>query len=191
MHAMCLIFCLLRIWSLPMAPSIHHLNYLWGVSPWSVTSDLLDAPALLRSGQSQWMANLRIIVKGLRDELGEHTLDFPPLRKVFSFMSPLQGRLSSLGMSFVMKPLHPHVAETWRPFHDALALRPTASFIPVSYTVLEHTGDLLSQFEEGNAYSDGSLENLKCRIVVRGDLQETAMEDSWSPTVPFGPLKCF
>ncbi len=40
-------------------------------------------------------------------------------------------------------------------------------------------------------YSDGSLENLKCRIVVRGDLQETAMEDSWSPTVPFGPLKYF
>jgi hypothetical protein len=30
-------------------------------------------------------------------------------------------------------------------------LRPTASFIPDSFTVLEHTGDLLSQFEEGNA----------------------------------------
>ncbi len=43
------------------------------------------------------------------------------------------------------------VAETWRPFHDALTLRPTASFIPDSYTVLEHTGDLLFQFEEGNA----------------------------------------
>ncbi len=43
------------------------------------------------------------------------------------------------------------VAETWRPFHDALALRPTASFIPDSCTVLEHTGDLLSQFEEGKA----------------------------------------
>ncbi len=43
------------------------------------------------------------------------------------------------------------MAETWRPFHDALALRPTASFIPDSYTVMEHTGDLLSQFEERNA----------------------------------------
>ncbi len=42
------------------------------------------------------------------------------------------------------------VAETWRPFHDALALRPPASFIHDSYTVLEHTGDLLSQFKEGN-----------------------------------------
>ncbi len=41
------------------------------------------------------------------------------------------------------------MAETWKPFHDALALRPTASFIPDPYTVLEHTGDLLSQFEEG------------------------------------------
>ncbi len=38
------------------------------------------------------------------------------------------------------------VTETWRPFHDALALMPTASFITDSYTVLEHTGDLLSQF---------------------------------------------
>jgi hypothetical protein len=42
------------------------------------------------------------------------------------------------------------MAETWRPFHDALALRPTASFIPDSSTVMEHTGKLLSQFEEGN-----------------------------------------
>jgi hypothetical protein len=38
--------------------------------------------------------------------------------------------------------------------------------------------------------SDGSLDKLKCRIriVVRGDLQDTAMEDSWSPTAPFRPL---
>ena len=48
------------------------------------------------------------------------------------------------------------MAETWRPFHDALALRPTVSFIPDSYTVLEHTGDLLSQFEEGNAIANNN-----------------------------------
>jgi hypothetical protein len=46
------------------------------------------------------------------------------------------------------------VAETWRPLHVALALRPNASFIPDPYTVLEHTGDLLSQFEEGNTAAD-------------------------------------
>ena len=39
--------------------------------------------------------------------------------------------------------------------------------------------------------SDGSLDKLKCRIVVRGDLQDTAMEDSWSPTAPFRSLKMF
>ncbi len=61
-------------------------------------------------------------------------------------MSHLPGRLSFLVISFVIT-----VAAAWRPFHDALALRPTASFIPDSYTVLEHTGDLLSQFEEGRA----------------------------------------
>jgi hypothetical protein len=43
------------------------------------------------------------------------------------------------------------VAETWRVFHDAVPLRPTSSFIPDSYTVLERTVDLLFQFEEGNA----------------------------------------
>jgi hypothetical protein len=48
------------------------------------------------------------------------------------------------------------VAENWRPFHDALALRPTASFIPDPYTVLEHTGDFLSQFEEGNATANNN-----------------------------------
>jgi hypothetical protein len=39
--------------------------------------------------------------------------------------------------------------------------------------------------------SNGSLNKLKCRIVVRGDLQDTGMEDSWSPTAPFRSLKMF
>jgi hypothetical protein len=39
--------------------------------------------------------------------------------------------------------------------------------------------------------SYGSLYKLKCRIVVRGDLQDTGMEDSWSPTAPFRSLKMF
>jgi hypothetical protein len=39
--------------------------------------------------------------------------------------------------------------------------------------------------------SDGSLDKLKCRIVVTGDLQDTGMEDSWSPTAPFRSLKMF
>jgi hypothetical protein len=39
--------------------------------------------------------------------------------------------------------------------------------------------------------SDGSLDKLKCRFVVRGDLQDTGMEDSWSPTASFRSLKLF
>ncbi len=39
--------------------------------------------------------------------------------------------------------------------------------------------------------SNGSLDRLKCRIVVRHYLQDTAMEDSWSPTAPFRSLKMF
>jgi hypothetical protein len=39
--------------------------------------------------------------------------------------------------------------------------------------------------------SDGSLNKLKCRFEGRGDLQDTAMGDSWSPTAPFRSLKVF
>ncbi len=79
------------------------------------------------------------------------------------------------------------MAKTWRPFHDALALRPTASFIPDSYTVLEHTGDLLSQFEEGNAtanylISDPVEESSEMEITE--DPEETSEETEVSPTIP-------
>jgi hypothetical protein len=40
--------------------------------------------------------------------------------------------------------------------------------------------------------SDGSLDKLKTRIVVRGDLQsKTLSEDKWSPTASFWALKMF
>jgi hypothetical protein len=40
--------------------------------------------------------------------------------------------------------------------------------------------------------SDGTLEKLKCRIVVRGDLQnKQSNEDKWSPTASFRALKMF
>jgi hypothetical protein len=40
--------------------------------------------------------------------------------------------------------------------------------------------------------SDGSLDNLKCQMVVRGDLQiKLNMEDKWSPTASFRALKMF
>ncbi len=39
--------------------------------------------------------------------------------------------------------------------------------------------------------SDGSLDTLKCRILVRGGLHDAAMEDSWSLTEPFSSLKMF
>jgi len=49
-----------------------------------------------------------------------------------------------------MKLLHPQtVAETWRPLHDALALRPETSFIPDPYTTLEHSGDRCHSLRRG------------------------------------------
>ncbi len=68
--------------------------------------------ALLRSGQSQWMASLRIIARALSVESEESTLDFPLHRKDCSFISLQPGRLSYLEMSYlemsyVMRPLPP------------------------------------------------------------------------------------
>ena len=40
--------------------------------------------------------------------------------------------------------------------------------------------------------SDGSIDKLKLRIVVRGDLQNKEMVgDTWSPTASMRNLKCF
>ncbi len=72
-------------------------------------------------------------------------------------------------------------AEAWRPFYDALALRPTASFIPDSYTVLEHTGDLLSQFEEGNATANNDQTATMFPFeedIIHSDLISDPVEDS-------------
>ncbi len=96
------------------------------------------------------------------------------------------------------------MAETWRPFHDALALRPTAFFIPDPYTMLEHTGDLLSQFEERNATANNNQIATTSPFeedIIHSDLisdpveesseeeiaedsEETTEETEVSPTVP-------
>jgi hypothetical protein len=39
--------------------------------------------------------------------------------------------------------------------------------------------------------SDGTLDKLKNRLVVRGDLQKNVEEDTWSPTTSFRALKLF
>ncbi len=73
------------------------------------------------------------------------------------------------------------VAEIWRPFRDALALRPTASFIPDSYTVLEHTGDMVSQFEEGNATANNNQPATTSPFeegIIHSDLISDPVEDS-------------
>ena len=45
---------------------------------------------------------------------------------------------------------------------------------------------------KANIQSDGSLDKLKLRIVVRGDLQDKEMVgDTWSPTASMSTLKYF
>jgi hypothetical protein len=86
-----------------MVQSQHLFKYLWDLSLWSVTSESLDVFALLKSGQTQWMETLGIIVRELREVLEGYTLDFPQPRKDCSLMFLPPGRLSSLVSSFVMK----------------------------------------------------------------------------------------
>ncbi len=73
------------------------------------------------------------------------------------------------------------VGETWRPFHDALALRPTALFIPHSCTVMEHNGDLLPQFEERNAIANNYQTATTSPFeedIIHSDLISDPVEDS-------------
>ncbi len=66
-------------------------------------------------------------------------------------------------------------------FYDALAVRPTASVIPDSYTVLEHTGDLLSQFEEGYATANNNQTATTSPFeegIIHSDLISDPVEDS-------------
>ena len=47
-------------------------------------------------------------------------------------------------------------------------------------------------FYKAKIQSDGSLDKLKLRIVVRGDLKNKEMiEDTWSPTASMRTLKYF
>ncbi len=83
-------------------------------------------------------------------------LGFSPTQKGLLLYVPSTRQIVISGDVICDETFASTVAETWRPFHDALALRPSASFIPDSYTVLEHIGDLLSQFEEGNATANNN-----------------------------------
>jgi len=54
--------------------------------------------------------------------------------------------------------------------------------------------NILSQkwrLTESKINSYETLDKLNCRKIVRGDLQETVMEDSWSLTAPFRSLGIF
>jgi hypothetical protein len=115
-----------------MAQPLHHLNCLRVLNLMVSHFRVFGSPCIAKKGgQSQWMESLRIIVMALREGLGENTLDFPQPRKKCSSispsMTPLPGRLSR--DVICDKTFASTVAETWRPFHDALAFRPTTSLI--------------------------------------------------------------
>ena len=74
-------------------------------------------------------------------------MGFSPTQKGLLLYLPSTRQIVSSGDVICDETFASTVAETWR---HALPLRPTSSFIPDPNTTLEHTGDLLSQFEVGN-----------------------------------------
>ncbi len=81
-------------------------------------------------------------------------LGFSPTQKGWLLYVPSTRQIVISGDVICDETFASTVAETWRPFHDALALRPETSFIPDPHTFVEHTGDVLSQFEEGNTVAN-------------------------------------
>ena len=60
-------------------------------------------------------------------------LGFSPTQKGLLLYVPSTRQIVISGDVICDETFASTVAETWKPFHDALALRPTASFIPDSY----------------------------------------------------------
>ncbi len=105
-----------------MAQSLHHLNCLLVLNLWSATLESLDVPVLPINRQSRLMASLRIIVRALGEEIEEYTLDFPQLRRGLVLYVPSTRQIVISGDVICDETFASTVAETWRPFHDALAL---------------------------------------------------------------------
>jgi hypothetical protein len=97
-----------------------------------------------------------------------------------------------MGIRSVLKMLDLKVREVWlRAYQKEIKTLIDAKTFAL---VIHKEGELVMHTMETNKAkikSDGSLDKLKCRIVVRGDLQDTAMGDSWSPTAYFRSLKMF
>ncbi len=101
-----------------------------GSKPMVSHFSVFGCPCIAKSGQSQWMASLKITARAPREELGEYTLDFLQPRKdcYFTFV-PSTRQIVISGDVIWDETFASTVAETWKPFHDALVLRPIASFI--------------------------------------------------------------
>jgi hypothetical protein len=81
--------------------------------------------------------------KGTQRGIRKIHLGFSPTQKGWLLYFPSTRQIVISGVVICDETFASTVAETWRPFHDALALRPETSFIPDPHTFVEHTGDVL------------------------------------------------
>jgi hypothetical protein len=114
----------------------------------------------------------------------------PPIN--LSAVDPSPVMPPPMGIRSVLKMLDPKVRTTWLRAYQ----KEIKTLIDAKTFALESPKDgepVIPTMETNKVKikSDGSLNKLKCRIVVRGDLQDTGMEDSWLPVAPFRSLKMF
>jgi hypothetical protein len=116
-------------------------------------------------------------------------LGFSPTQKGLLHYVPSTRQIAISGDVLCDEIFASTVAETWRPFHDALALRHTTSCISDSYTVLEHTGDLLPQFDEGNATANNNQTAITSpfqKNIIHSNLISDPVKDSGEEEVTEG-----
>jgi hypothetical protein len=97
-----------------------------------------------------------------------------------------------VGVKSVLKMSDPKVKEGWlRAYQKEIKTLIDAKTFSLDTPKVEEPTIPTMETHKVKIKSDVSLDNLKCRIVVRKHLQDTAMEDSWSPTAVFRSLKMF
>jgi len=111
---------------------------------------VFGCPCIAKNGTISVDGKPEVNSKGTQRGIRGIHLGFSPTQKGWLLYVPSTRQIVISGDVICDENFASTVAETWRPFHDALALRPETSFIPDPHTFVEHTGDMLSQVEEGN-----------------------------------------
>jgi hypothetical protein len=90
-----------------------------------------------------------------------------------------------------MKMKNPKIREAWlKAYYKELKVLVSSGTFSIEPMLEGEVAVLTMETNRVKLQSDGTLDKLKNRIVVRGDLQnKQSLEDKWSPTASFRSLK--